>query len=82
MRFLPSAPFDERLLTELPEVARLEHEGQHVVVTGTGELVNVVILTLATAGVTARDVQLDSSSLEDAFVKLTGKNLQEEGALA
>ena len=82
VRFLPSAPFDETLLTDLPEVSRLEHEGQHVAVTGTGELVNVVILTLAAAGVTARDVQLDSSSLEDAFVKLTGKNLQKEGALA
>jgi ABC-2 type transport system ATP-binding protein len=82
VRFLPSAPFDETLLTDLPEVSRLEDEGQHVVVTGTGELVNVVILTLAAAGVTARDVQLDSSSLEDAFVKLTGKNLQKEGALA
>ena len=82
VRFLPSAPFDETLLTDRPEVSRLEHEGQHVVVTGTGELVNVVILTLAAAGVTARDVQLDSSSLEDAFVKLTGKNLHKEGALA
>ena len=44
-------------------------------VTGTGELVNAVILALHAAGVTARDVQLDSSNLEDAFVKLTGKNL-------
>src|SRR5215469_3536254 len=79
VRFLPSAPFDEKLLTELPEVIGLEHEGQHVVVTGTGELVNVVILALAAAGVAARDVQLDSSSLEDAFVKLTGNK---EGALA
>jgi len=82
VRFLPSAPFDETLLTDRPEVSRLEHEGQHILVTGTGELVNVVILTLAAAGVTARDVQLDSSSLEDAFVKLTGKNQQKEGALA
>jgi ABC-2 type transport system ATP-binding protein len=72
VRFLPSAPFDERLLTELPEVTRVDREGQHVLVTGTGELVNAVILTLAAAGVTARDVQLDSSSLEDAFVRLTG----------
>jgi ABC-2 type transport system ATP-binding protein len=63
-------------------VSRLEHEGQHILVTGSGELVNVVILTLAAAGVTARDVQLDSSSLEDAFVKLTGRKLQKEGALA
>ena len=82
VRFLPSAPFDETLLTDLPEVSGLTREGQRILVTGTGELVNVVILTLAAAGVTARDVQLDSSSLEDAFVKLTGKNLQQEGALA
>jgi ABC-2 type transport system ATP-binding protein len=75
VRFLPSAPFDDRLLTAPPEVIKVEREGQHVTVTGTGELVNVVILTLAAAGVTARDVQLDSSSLEDAFVQLTGKRL-------
>jgi ABC-2 type transport system ATP-binding protein len=75
VRFLPSAPFDERLLTGLDEVTRLDRQGQHILVTGTGELVNAVILTLAAAGVTARDVQLDSSSLEDAFVKLTGQHL-------
>ena len=80
VRFLPSAPFDERLLRELPEVRGVEREGQHVVVTGTGDLVNAVILALATAGVTARDAQLDSSNLEDAFVKLTGRHLEKEGA--
>ena len=79
MRFVPSAPFDDRLLSELPEVRTITRSGPHVVVTGTGELVNVVILTLAAAGVTARDVQLDSSTLEDAFVKLTGRHLHEEG---
>ena len=82
VRFLPSAPFEDRLLTGLPEVSWVEREGQHVVVTGTGELVNAVILALYAAGVTARDVQLDSSNLEDAFVKLTGKNLHTEGVLA
>jgi ABC-2 type transport system ATP-binding protein len=82
VRFLPSAPFDDQLLTGLPEVTGLEHLGQHVVVTGSGELVNAVILTLHAAGVTARDVQLDSSNLEDAFVKLTGSHLHSEGALA
>jgi ABC-2 type transport system ATP-binding protein len=82
VRFLPSAPFDERLLTQLPGVTRVERDGQHVVVTGTGELVNEVILTLAAADVTAGDVQLDSSNLEDAFVKLTGTHLHSEGALS
>jgi len=52
------------------------------VVTGTGELVNAVILALHAAGVIARDVQLDSSNLEDAFVKLTGKNLNSKGVAA
>jgi ABC-2 type transport system ATP-binding protein len=80
MRFLPSAPFDVRLLTELPEVTRIDREGQHIIVTGTGELVNAVILTLAAAGVTAGDVRLDSSNLEDAFVRLIGRHLDKEGA--
>ena len=82
VRFLPSGPVDDRLLRELPGVARVDREGQHVIVTGTGELVNAVILTLAAAGVTARDVQLDSSNLEDAFVKLTGRRLNSKGATA
>src|SRR6202050_5329811 len=79
VRFLPSAPFDDGLLTALPEVTRVEHEGQHVVVTGTGELVNEVILALHAAGLQARDVQLDASNLEDAFVRLTGTHLHQEG---
>jgi ABC-2 type transport system ATP-binding protein len=79
VRFLPSAPFDDRVLTELPEVSRVEREGQHVVVTGTGELVNAVLFALAAVDVTARDVQLDSSNLEDAFVKLTGRHMDKEG---
>jgi ABC-2 type transport system ATP-binding protein len=80
VRFVPSAPFDDRLLTGLEEVARIGREGQHVTVTGTGELVNAVILALHAAGVTARDVRLDSSNLEDAFVKLTGNHPDQEGA--
>ena len=82
VRFQPSAPFDDRLLTGLPEVTRVQHAGQQVIVTGTGELVNVVILTLAAAGITAHGVQLDSANLEDAFVRLTGRRLDQEGALA
>jgi ABC-2 type transport system ATP-binding protein len=78
VRFLPSAPFDDRLLAGLPGVTRVEHEGQHVIVTGTGELVNAVVLALHAAGLEARDVQLDGSSLEDAFVRLTGKHLHQE----
>jgi hypothetical protein len=51
-----------------------------VLVGGSGELVNAVILTLAGAGVVARDVELESATLEDAFVQLTGRSLHGEPA--
>ncbi|MBN1629652.1 MAG: ABC transporter ATP-binding protein [Thermoleophilia bacterium] len=76
VRFRPSAPFDEQLLTVLPEVESLERQAEHVVVYGTGELVNAVILALAGAGVVAQNVELGTPSLDDAFVNLTGRGLQ------
>jgi len=78
VRFVRSGPFEDHLLTGLPEVSRVDHDGEHVVVTGSGELANVVILTLASAGVTASDLHLDSANLEDAFLALTGRHFHEE----
>jgi ABC-2 type transport system ATP-binding protein len=79
VRFIPSGPFDEGLLTGLAEVTRVERDGRHVVVTGTGELVNAVVLALHAAGVDARDVRLDAGSLEDAYLRLTGEHEHEQG---
>ena len=78
VRFVPSGPFDDALLTRLPEVSCLEHDGDHVDVTGSGELANVVILTLAEKGVAANDMHLDTANLEDAFVALTGRHIHED----
>ena len=77
VRFVPSGPFDDALLTGLPEVSHVEHEGGHVDVTGSGELANVVILTLSDVGVTANDLHFDTANLEDAFVALTGRHIHE-----
>jgi ABC-2 type transport system ATP-binding protein len=77
--FHPSAAFDERLLTDLPEVSAVEHRGARLAVTGKGELVNAVIQTLERAGVTAEGVRLESGSLEDAFLALTGRGIGEPG---
>jgi ABC-2 type transport system ATP-binding protein len=81
VRFVPSGSFDDRLLTDLPEVKAVEHHGRQVLVTGSGELVNAVILTLAGAGVTAGDVTVEAATLEDAFVRLTGRQLESEGTV-
>src|ERR1700733_5429728 len=79
VRFVPSGPFDESLLTGLAEVTRVERDGRYVLVTGTGELVNAVVLALPGAGAEARDVRLDEASLEDAFVRLTAEHEQDQG---
>jgi len=78
VRFVPSRPFDDALLTRLPEVSCLERDGNHVDVTGSGDLANAVILTLAANGVTANDLHLDTANLEDAFVALTGRHIHED----
>lgn len=78
MRFTPSAHFDDHVLTVLPEVQAVEHQGPRLVVFGGGDLVNAVILTLAREGITAEDVELESPSLDDAFVELTGRRLHDE----
>jgi ABC-2 type transport system ATP-binding protein len=82
VRFVPSRPFDDRLLAALPEVRSLERQGHHVLVNGAGDLVNAVILTLATVGVTANEIEVQSATLEDAFVKLTGRHLHEGDEVA
>ncbi len=49
--------------------------------TGSGELINAVILALDRAGVIARDARTESATLEDAFVMLTGRHLHNDGAV-
>jgi ABC-2 type transport system ATP-binding protein len=78
VRFAPSKPFDDRLLTALPEVKSIEHQGRRVRVVGSGQLINAVIQTLAQNGIEALDVQSEGATLEDAFVKLTGRRIHEE----
>ena len=78
VRFAPSKSFDDRLLTGLPEVSKVERDGGHVIVTGSGDLANAVILTLAAADVTAGELHLDTANLEDAFVALTGRHIHDE----
>jgi ABC-2 type transport system permease protein len=77
VRFRPSAPFDEALLTRLPEVRSLEQDEGWVLATGEGDLANAVILTLAEVGVSAHELDTGSGALEDAFLALTGRGIVE-----
>jgi ABC-2 type transport system ATP-binding protein len=78
VRFLPSKPFNDSLLSALPEVKTVEHQGKRIKVVGSGQLVNAVILTLAKNDIEALDIHSEGATLEDAFVKLTGRHIHEE----
>ena len=75
MRFRPSAEFPDALLLDLPEVARVERSGPHVVVTGGENLLQAVASVLARNHIVAADLRVEQVSLDDAFVALTGKTL-------
>ncbi|TDV42598.1 ABC transporter ATP-binding protein [Actinophytocola oryzae] len=75
IRFRPSAPIDHALLTALPEVASVERAGSQLVVTGTGNLLLAVTTVLARNQVVAGDLRVEQTSLDDAFVALTGRKI-------
>lgn len=72
--FRPSAPLDERLLTGLPEVTGVRSDAE-VRITGRGNLLSAVTSLLAQQGIKANQLRLEQTSLEDAFVALTGRSL-------
>jgi ABC-2 type transport system ATP-binding protein len=77
IQFRPSVPFDDTLLTSLPDVASVIHRGDVVVVTGTSNALNAVTSVLARNQIVARQLRVDQASLEDAFFNLTGKHTAE-----
>ncbi|HEY8472387.1 MAG TPA: ABC transporter ATP-binding protein [Natronosporangium sp.] len=77
VRFRPSAPLDDRLLTDLPEVSSVQHSGHQLVVTGTGNLLHAVTSVLARNQIVAQDLRVEQANLDDAFVRLTGRPLEQ-----
>ena len=82
LRFRPSVPIEDRLLTDLPEVKRLERSGPIVTVTGTGNLIQAVTSVLARQQVVANDLRVEQANLDDAFIALTGRLARTAGELS
>jgi ABC-2 type transport system ATP-binding protein len=74
IQFRPSVPFDDSLLTSLPEVISLVRRGEVVTVTGDSDAPYAVISTLARNQIVARQLRVDQGNLEDAFLELTGRH--------
>jgi ABC-2 type transport system ATP-binding protein len=72
IRFRPSGPVDLARLRALPEVAEASRRGDRLAVAGTGDLVGAVTTLLVCDGVVPHDLRVAQTTLEDAFVALTG----------
>jgi ABC-2 type transport system ATP-binding protein len=72
IQFTPSVPFDDALLTSLPDVTNVIRRGDVVVVTGNDNALNAVTSVLAKHQIVARHLRVEQANLEDAFLKLTG----------
>jgi ABC-2 type transport system ATP-binding protein len=73
IRFRPSVPLDDTLLTGLAEVREVRRHGTQLEVIGEGNLLHAVTATLAAHQIIANDLRVEQASLDDAFVRLTGR---------
>ncbi|HEY3715320.1 MAG TPA: ABC transporter ATP-binding protein [Jatrophihabitantaceae bacterium] len=75
LRFYPSADLDDRLLAELPQVTAVDRHGPQVLVTGTGDVLGAVTSVLARRGIVAEQLRVEQTTLDDAFIALTGQEI-------
>jgi ABC-2 type transport system ATP-binding protein len=64
----------------ISEIGRLEFQGERVVIHGEdnqAELVSEAVLQLAKLGIKFHDLRTEQSTLEDVFLKLTGREMKE-----
>jgi ABC-2 type transport system ATP-binding protein len=75
VRFRPSAPVDDAALLALPEVREVSRSGGQITVTGSGNLAPAVTLVLARDQIVPGDLRIEQTTLDDAFLALTGRKL-------
>jgi ABC-2 type transport system ATP-binding protein len=73
IRFRVTGSFDRRLLADVPGITDVSVTGPHVTVTGRGDVLFAVTSVLARSQIVAADLRVEQTSLDDAYVALTGK---------
>jgi len=76
LRFRPSRTLPDEVFTALPEVHEVRHHGSQLEVIGDGNVVHAVTALLAANQIIAAELRVEQASLDDAFVKLTGRPLE------
>jgi ABC-2 type transport system ATP-binding protein len=78
IRFRPSAPVPDALLRDLPEVHTVTRSGPQITVIGGDGVLQAVTAVLARNNIIAADLRVEQNSLDDAFVALTGRTIEQE----
>lgn len=73
MTFRPSEAVSPDEIQTLPDVVDVRSDGNRLEVTGVENVVTSVLMKLADRGVTASQLRVDYTSLEDAYLTLTGE---------
>jgi len=73
IRFRVTGSFDGRLLADVPGITNVSATGNHVTVTGHGDVLFAVTSVLARGQIVAADLRVEQTSLDDAYVALTRK---------
>lgn len=78
MRFRPGGTLDPDELRALSEVESVSEDGGTMAVTGNDNVVYAVTAFLARRQIVAHELRVDSATLDDAFLALTGRKLDTE----
>ena len=80
MSFKPSEPVSLEELLALPEVIDVRSDDDRIILTGVDNVVVSVLMMLVDRGVTASRLRVDHTSLEDAYLALTGEKSESSDA--
>ena len=80
MSFKPSEPVSLEELLALPEVIDVRSDDDRIILTGVDNVVVSVLMMLVDTGVTASRLRVDHTSLEDAYLALTGEKSESSDA--
>lgn len=75
IRFTTAEAVEDHWLTDLPEVTGVSRAGGEIVVTGNERMLFSVVSLLASHGIVPARFQVDQTTLDDAFVAITGRRL-------
>ncbi|GAA3335023.1 ABC transporter ATP-binding protein [Amorphoplanes nipponensis] len=78
IRFRPSVPLDDGVLTGLAEVREVRRHGTQIEVIGEGNVLHAVTAALAVHRIIANELRVEQATLDDAFVRLTGRAITGE----